>query len=143
MSQLVAGARTQAAIGTHFRCGTGRPLPIKCHKSSYGADKNRKTIGDRRCCWCCCCCSCALVWNAARRMNSSFCCFCKFCAARGCCLLLLIACSIYVALRKRVEEHKICFNLKFCLKLQLVCFTLLNIYIKKNLHVAIVLCLNF
>lgn len=36
---------TSSARYTHFRWGLGRPLPIKCHKSSsYGADKNRSTV---------------------------------------------------------------------------------------------------
>lgn len=40
----------RSAQHTHFRCGVvggggvKRPLPIKCHNSSYGADKNRSIV---------------------------------------------------------------------------------------------------
>lgn len=91
---------TRSARHTHFRCAVGRPLPIKCHKSSsYGADKNRSTVleafeeGGA---------AASLLWFSKmphRRLNSSDWGLCKLSAARGRCPFALMACWMCAKLK--------------------------------------------
>lgn len=97
---------TSSTRHTHFRCGVGRPLPIKCHKSSsYGADKNRSTVreafedGVA---------AASLLWFSKtphRQLYSSEWGLCKPSAARWCCPFPLLACSICVMLKNEFPTN--------------------------------------